>query len=149
VELDAWEFRRLATWRASADYALAVMFGMKSSAHFTSMKYDLERMVPRVFPRPMWIIYGTGVLEFLGAAALLVAKVHSLAGTCLMVLLVVMFPANVRAARERTAAREAGHNAVVATSHADVFYWADLVVQPLANLTTSRKQTTETMEYRW
>jgi uncharacterized membrane protein len=95
----------LATGQASADYALALMFVMTGSAHFTSMKRDLECMVPPIFPRPMWIIYATGVLEFLGAAGLLVPKVRSLAGGCLMVLLVAMFPANVRAARERVALR--------------------------------------------
>jgi uncharacterized membrane protein len=58
----------LATWHASAQYALAVMFVLTGSAHFTGMKHDLERMVPRVFPRPMLIIYITGVLEFLGSA---------------------------------------------------------------------------------
>jgi uncharacterized membrane protein len=36
------------------------------------------------------------VFEFLGAAGLLVAKLRSVAGICLIVLLVVMFPANVR-----------------------------------------------------
>jgi uncharacterized membrane protein len=46
-------------------------------------------------------LYVTGVLEFLGAVGLLVAKLRSVAGICLIVLLVAMFPANVRAARER------------------------------------------------
>ena len=91
----------LASWQASARYALVVMFAMTASAHFTSMKHDLERMVPRIFPWPMWIVYLTGVFEFLGAAGLLVSKLRSVAGICLMVLLVAMFPANVRAARER------------------------------------------------
>jgi uncharacterized membrane protein len=95
----------LATWKASAGYALAVMFVVTGSAHFTSMKRDLERMVPRTFPRPMWIVYATGVLEFLGAVGLLLPKVRSVAGTCLIVLLVAMFPANVRAARERLSLR--------------------------------------------
>jgi len=90
----------LATWQASAGYALAVMFVLTGSAHFTGMKHDLERMVPRVFPRPMWIVYATGVLEFLGAAGLLLPKVRSLTGVCLIILLIAMFPANVRAARE-------------------------------------------------
>jgi len=91
----------LETWQGSAGYALAVMFVMTGSAHFTKMKHDLERMVPRAFPRPMWIVYGTGVLEFLGAAGLLVPRVRSVAGWCLIVLLVAMLPANIRAARER------------------------------------------------
>ncbi len=95
----------LGTWQGSAGYALAVMFVMTGSAHFAKMKHDLERMVPRVFPRPMWIVHGTGVLEFLGAAGLLVPRVRSVAGWCLIVLLVAMLPANIRAARERLALR--------------------------------------------
>jgi uncharacterized membrane protein len=95
----------LASWQASARYALVVMFAMTARAHFTGMKHDLERMVPRILPRPMWIIYLTGVFEFLGAVGLLVAKTRSVAGICLIVLLVAMFPANVRAARERLTLR--------------------------------------------
>ncbi|MFZ1998479.1 MAG: DoxX family protein [Candidatus Sulfotelmatobacter sp.] len=91
----------LASWQASARYALAVMFAMTGSAHFTRMKHDLALMVPRAFPRPMWIVYVTGVLEFLGAVGLLVPKMRTVAGICLIVLLLAMFPANVRAARER------------------------------------------------
>jgi uncharacterized membrane protein len=93
------------TWQASADYALAVMFVMTGSAHFTKMKHDMQRMVPRVFPRPLGIVYATGMLEFLGAAGLLLPKVRSWAGMCPIVLLVAMFPANVRAARERLSLR--------------------------------------------
>jgi len=69
----------LASWQASARYALVVMFAMTASAHFTGMKHDLERMIPRIFPRPMWIVYLTGVFEFLGAAGLLVSKLRSVA----------------------------------------------------------------------
>jgi uncharacterized membrane protein len=90
----------LASWQASAGYALAVMFVMTGSAHFTSMKTDLERMVPKVFPWPRGIVYCTGVLEFLGAAGLLLPKVRGVAGVCLIILLIAMLPANVRAARE-------------------------------------------------
>jgi len=91
----------LGTWQGSAAYALAVMFVMTGTAHFNKMKHDMARMVPSVFPRPMWIIYGTGVLEFLGAAGLLVPRVRGLAGVGLIALLAAMFPANVKAARER------------------------------------------------
>jgi uncharacterized membrane protein len=89
-----------ATWQASARYALAAMFVVTGTAHFNRMKHDLERMVPRAFPQPMLIIYVTGLLEFLGAAGLLLPKVRSVAGVCLIVLLIAMFPANIRAARE-------------------------------------------------
>jgi uncharacterized membrane protein len=89
----------LATWQSSAAYALAVMFVMTGSAHFTGMRHDLERMVPSAFPHPHWIIYATGALERLGAAGMLL-PVRGLVGACLIVLLIAMFPANITAARE-------------------------------------------------
>jgi len=95
----------LATWRDSAHYALAVMFAFTGIAHFNKMKHDLARMVPRIFPHPLLIIYLTGVLEFLGAAGLLLHRFRSLAGNCLIALLIAMFPANVRAATEKMTLR--------------------------------------------
>ena len=87
----------LATWQHSACYALALMFVFTGIAHFNRLKHDLARMVPDVFPRPMLLIYLTGVLEFMGAVGLLLPRFRSLAGICLIALLIVMFPANVSA----------------------------------------------------
>jgi uncharacterized membrane protein len=92
----------LATWQRSAGYALALMFVFTGIAHFNKMKHDLVRMVPTVFPRPMLLIYLTGVLEFVGAAGLLLPQFRSLAGICLIALLIAMFPANVNAALKGT-----------------------------------------------
>jgi uncharacterized membrane protein len=91
----------LATWQDSARYALVVMLLLTGVAHFNKMKYDLTRMVPRMFPQPLLIIYITGLLEFLGAAGLLLPKFRHTAGICLIALLIAMFPANVKAAREK------------------------------------------------
>ena len=87
----------LDTWQRSACHALAVMFVFTAIAHFNKMKHDLVRMVPAVFPRPLLLVYFTGILEFMGAAGLLLPRFRSLAGTCLIALLIVLFPANVRA----------------------------------------------------
>jgi uncharacterized membrane protein len=89
-----------ATWHDSARYALAAMFFFTAITHFTRMKREHARMVPKVFPYPLAVIYFTGVLEFLGAGGLLEPRFAGLAGVCLIVLLVAMFPANVKAARE-------------------------------------------------
>jgi uncharacterized membrane protein len=88
----------LATWQDSARYGLAVMFVFTATAHFNRMKHDLARMIPSFFLRPLWLVYITGVLELLGAAGLLVPKFRSLAGTCLIALLIGMFVANLNAA---------------------------------------------------
>jgi uncharacterized membrane protein len=90
----------LASWHESARYALAVMFVFTAIAHFTRMKHDMARMVPRVFPQPMKMVYFTGVCEFLGAAGLVVTRTREAAAIALILLLLVMFPANVQAARE-------------------------------------------------
>src|SRR6266576_2891421 len=91
-----------ATWQHSACYALAVMFVFTGIAHFNKMKNDLVRMVPAAFPRPLHLVYVTGVLEFAGAAGLILPRLRSLAGVCLIVLLILLFPANVNAAIKRT-----------------------------------------------
>ena len=88
----------LATWRHSAVYALAVMFVFTGIAHFNKMKHDLARMIPSALPKPLLLIYITGVLEFLGAVGLLLPQFRRLAGICLAVMLVGLFVANVNAA---------------------------------------------------
>jgi len=91
-----------ATWQHSACYALAVMFVFTGIAHFNKMKNDLVRMVPAAFPRRLLLVYVTGVLEFAGAAGLILPRLRSLAGVCLIVLLILLFPANVNAAIKQT-----------------------------------------------
>lgn len=90
----------LGAWSSPACYALAVMFVFTSLSHFTKMKHEFARMVPSVFPRPLLMIHATGVLEFLGGVGLLIPRFRSLAAYCLIALLIAMFPANVKAARE-------------------------------------------------
>ena len=89
-----------AGWRGSARYALAVMFLFTALAHFNQTRFDLARMLPSTFPKPMALIYATGVLELLGAAGLLIPSLRLLAAACLIALLLAMFPANLKAARE-------------------------------------------------
>jgi len=89
-----------ASWQHSALYALAVMFVFTARAHFNKMKHDLARMIPPYFPRPLLIVYITGVLELLGAAGLVLPQFRRLAGICLIALLIGMFIANVNAAHK-------------------------------------------------
>lgn len=98
-----------ATWQSSAVYALAVMFLFTSVAHFTSTRHDMARMVPSMFPKPMLLVYVTGVLEFLGVIGLLLPSFRFAAAICLILLLVALFPAKVKAAREHLTLR--GHAA--------------------------------------
>ncbi len=94
--LGAFGLAKFNTWRHSLPYALA---------HFNKTKYELAAMVPSIFPRPMWIIYITGVLELLGALGLLLARSRFAAAVCLMFLLAAMFPANIKATLRRLTIR--------------------------------------------
>src|SRR6266850_3892031 len=89
----------LATWPGATRYALATMLVFTASAHFTKMKHDLVRMMPDWIPQPMALIYFTGVCEIAGAIGLLVPSVRQPAGLALIVFFIVVFPANVKAAR--------------------------------------------------
>ncbi|WP_321472565.1 hypothetical protein [uncultured Paludibaculum sp.] len=89
----------LASWDVCLRGGLASLFLLTASAHWGRRRPDLIRMVPTVFPRPDWTVTVTGWLELLGAAGLLWSATARIAAACLAVLLVAVFPANVRAAR--------------------------------------------------
>lgn len=57
-------------------------------------------MVPPAFPNPEFLVTVTGVLEIAGAIGLLWHYTMKIAATGLVLLLVVMFPANVYAAQQ-------------------------------------------------
>lgn len=80
--------------------ALCLMFLVTASAHWGRGRADLIRMVPPAFPRAGMLVSITGVLEILGAIGLLVPATVRVAAVCLAILLLALFPANVRAARE-------------------------------------------------
>lgn len=91
----------LATWVASARWAVAAMFFFTGVAHFTKAKYGMAKMVPQAFGNAMAMVYLTGVCELAGAIGLLLPRFRNVAGICLIALLVAMFPANAKAAREK------------------------------------------------
>ncbi|MGJ5820395.1 DoxX family protein [Paludibaculum fermentans] len=90
----------LANWGLCLRGGLAAMFLLTASAHWGRRRPDLIRMVPPAFPRPDVIVTLTGYLEILGAVGLLLPTTARLSAACLAVLLLAMFPANIRAARE-------------------------------------------------
>jgi uncharacterized membrane protein len=85
-------------WRDAARIGMAVLLLFTAVAHFTSIGYDMARMIPPPFTGAMWIVYLTGVLEALGAIGLLTKRYRRPAAICLVLLLLAMFPANVYAA---------------------------------------------------
>jgi uncharacterized membrane protein len=100
---------RLVGWLGGVDYVdswpkaiavgLAVMFAMTGVAHFASLRRDMIAIVPPRLPAPGVLVTITGVLELLGAAGLLFPPTRVAAAVCLFVLMLLMFPANVYAAR--------------------------------------------------
>lgn len=90
----------VATWPDAVAIGLAAMFLVTASAHWTQPRRDgLIAIVPPSLPRPDLLVTVTGVLEVAGAVGLLVPATRTAAAICLALLLLVMFPANVRAAR--------------------------------------------------
>lgn len=79
--------------------ALFLMFLVTASAHWGRGRADLVRMVPPAFPHPGILVTLTGILEIPGAVGLLVPGTTRVAAICLVVLLIALFPANIRAAR--------------------------------------------------
>jgi uncharacterized membrane protein len=103
--LGALGVRRFASWPVSAAHGMAVMLLFTASAHFvpadvTAMPNhaDLVRMVPPFLPFADALVYVTGVLEFLGAAGLVLTATRWAAGYALAALFVTLLPANIYAA---------------------------------------------------
>ena len=90
------------TWQAATTYALALMFLFTATAHFGKMREDLERMLPPWAPNPRAIVFVTGILEIIGALGLIVPETRWLAGLCLILFLIAVFPANVHAAQTKS-----------------------------------------------
>jgi uncharacterized membrane protein len=90
--------KRLSSWRVAGVVAVAIMFLFTGATHFTVMKHDYAAMLPAPLPKGLWIIYLTGALEIAGAVGLLIPRTRKLAGICLALYLVAVFPGNVYAA---------------------------------------------------
>ncbi len=99
--LGAFGLHPLGNWILCLRGGLAAMFLLTASAHWGKRRRDLIAMVPRAFPRPDVMVSVTGVLEVAGAVGLLVPTTATPAAGCLAALMVALFPANVRAAREK------------------------------------------------
>jgi uncharacterized membrane protein len=90
----------LNSWTWCLRGGLALMFLFTASAHWGKQRDDLVAMVPSAFRRPDLIVSASGVLEILGAIGLLIPAIAPVAAACLAMLLISLFPANVRAARD-------------------------------------------------
>jgi uncharacterized membrane protein len=89
----------LDNWKLPLRLALCLMFLVAATAHWGRGRPDLIRMVPSSLPAPGILVTITGLLEIAGAVGLVLPQTAPAAGICLAVLLIAIFPANVRAAR--------------------------------------------------
>jgi uncharacterized membrane protein len=87
-------------WWNALRIALAGMFLLTASAHWGKRREDLIRMVPAALPRPDVLVTITGIGEILGAVGLLIPGIAPVAALGLALLLIALFPANVRAAQQ-------------------------------------------------
>jgi uncharacterized membrane protein len=87
-------------WTFCLRGGLALMFLLTASAHWGKQRAELIAMVPGAFPRPDLMVSATGVVEILGAVGLLIPAIAPVTAACLAMLLIALFPANIRAARE-------------------------------------------------
>jgi uncharacterized membrane protein len=88
------------SWPKAIAVGLAAMFLLTGAAHFLNpLRRDMIAIVPPRLPRPALLVTITGVLELAGAIGLLIPATRVAAAVCLFLLMLVMFPANVHAAR--------------------------------------------------
>lgn len=93
----------VSSWPAAVAVGLAAMFTLTGIAHFVpKMRAAMIAIIPPRIPAPGFLVALTGVLELLGAIGVLIPSTRAVAAGCLGVLLVVMFPANVYAASQRS-----------------------------------------------
>ncbi|SHF15076.1 Uncharacterized membrane protein [Seinonella peptonophila] len=88
-------------WHTSLQGSITAMLLIAFSARFGERKNDLIRMVPSIFPRPDLIVFITGILEIAAAIGIHIPSISRLVSICLAILLIAMFPANIKAAKEK------------------------------------------------
>lgn len=89
-----------ANWQHALRAALGAMFLLTASAHWGRRRPDLMRMVPRtVGDAGIWVTF-TGIAEILIAAGLQVPRAAAVVAVLAAAMLVCLFPANAKAARE-------------------------------------------------
>lgn len=83
--------------RSAAAWGAGAMFLFTGMGHFVQTE-QLTWMLPEWVPQRAFLIYATGVLEFIVAVGLFFRGTRWLAGVAAIVMLVGFFPANIYAA---------------------------------------------------
>lgn len=123
------------SWPSAIAVGLAAMFVLTGVAHFVNpLRRDMIAIVPPRLPAPALLVTVTGVLELVGAAGLLYPPARVAAAVGLFLLLLVMFPANVYAARMPTAPKSMTTRLDLRTAEQVLFLGAAAVVVGLGNI---------------
>jgi uncharacterized membrane protein len=85
----------MSRWRL----ALALLFMLAGALHFLETPLYV-RVMPPYLPHPRELVYVSGIAEILGGCGVLAPQVRRAAGWGLILLLVAVFPANVRMAQD-------------------------------------------------
>ncbi|PZT52856.1 DoxX family protein [Paenibacillus silvae] len=93
-------------WHPALQLAVALMFLMTASAHWGKRRTDLLNMVPPGIKNKERAVTWTGILEIAGAAGLLIPGIDWIASIGLLLMLILMFPANIHAARKKLTINE-------------------------------------------
>ena len=99
-----------------------------SRTSFRPCARDMIAIVPPRLPAAGLLVTVTGVLELLGAVGLLYPPTRVAAAVCLFVLMLVMFPANVYAARMPNPPKSMTSRLAVRTAEEVVYLAAAVVV---------------------
>ncbi|WLR43209.1 hypothetical protein LC087_03150 [Bacillus carboniphilus] len=91
----------LSDWQNSLQFAVSIMFFFAASAHWGKRRDNLINMVPPVLSKKETIVTITGVLEIALAIALFLPATRWISSIALAILLIAMFPANIRAANQK------------------------------------------------
>jgi uncharacterized membrane protein len=83
----------------SARISMAVMIIFTASGHFAFTK-GMTMMVPDVIPYKKTVIYLSGIAEILLAIGLLIPAYRIISAWALIVLFILLLPANIKAAKE-------------------------------------------------
>jgi uncharacterized membrane protein len=90
-----------AQWQFCLRAALGVMFLLTASAHWSKRRADLMRMVPPQFgSAALWVTL-TGIAEIFIAAGLQIPRIALPVALAAILMLLCIFPANAKAAREK------------------------------------------------
>ncbi|RYY55836.1 MAG: DoxX family protein [Chitinophagaceae bacterium] len=80
-------------------YLMALLYLLAGLNHFRNTRM-YERIMPPAIPWHRFFVYLTGVWEMIAAVLLLVTRTRAFAAWSIILLLVLVFPANVQMARD-------------------------------------------------